>query len=327
MSEGGARRGCSRASSSQGGGSAPTQPWAGVATSTVTVAPCGGSASSARRTASAANAASTEGGSRIDNAAVVNARRTLPASVVAGRPSIPITDMVARQARPRSRSVSSVPPSFRSAASGSSARTASGNSWATASAIARWRSGMGQDSSGNNISPVTSSSRRERSSRSTRNDEGTPAPEFPLWMPSVSTLGAHLDHEVAPQRRGEPQAVVGVTSRIEAHHEVRSADARGRGVEMRTEIWAPALLAGLDEDRGPPVGHTERRQCLESEERREGRVPVVTGAAAIETVPLADRRGTGRGPRATRRAAAACRGGRRRARSSQRRRRHWPECR
>ena len=171
---------------SHGAVAGASQPSPGDSASNVTRAPYGGSASSVSFNRFAACAAPTVGGSRNESLAAVSGRSTLPPSVGDGSPAAPVIESAGRH----------VPAS--SAASGSSCMGrmpgTNGNSARrlasmpeTARACSMRSRGMSAWRSRSRISPVRSSSTRESSALSIRNEEGTMPLAAPECTPSVST--------------------------------------------------------------------------------------------------------------------------------------------
>ena len=71
---------------------------------------------------------------------------------------------------------------------------------------------------------------------------------------------------------------------------------RRERVEIRGQVVAAALLAGLDEPDAARVGDALRLQRGDRGERREHRVAVVGAAASVELAVLVAPASTGRGP-------------------------------
>ena len=139
------------------------------------------------------------------------------------------------------------------------------------------------------ISPVRSSSRRERSWRRIRKLDGhDPARARVDALPE--DLHRELAADQASERRRRPELVVVAAGRVEAHHEARRPDASLQRVHVGGEVGAPALLAGLDEDDAPGVRHPLGLERLHGGEGGERRVPVVGRAPPVEPVAAADRR-------------------------------------
>mmetsp|Transcript_18294 Transcript_18294/g.43009 ORF Transcript_18294/g.43009 Transcript_18294/m.43009 type:complete len:226 (+) Transcript_18294:211-888(+) len=176
------------ASDSQGAKVGGTQPAPRFSALKVTVAPYGGSASRTRFMVAAARMGSTVGGRRIDSLRAVSGRSTLPATGSGGRPAAPVTDKAGLQVRRRASSPTSglAPPVGRPPGT-------NGNRWyigapsslAADRICSSWSLGISAWSSGSLISPVVSSSMRDRSVRIMRNEEGTIPLASPEWTPSV----------------------------------------------------------------------------------------------------------------------------------------------
>ena len=96
----------------------------------------------------------------------------------------------------------------------------------------------------------------------------------------------HADNEVAPQRGGEPEAVVAEATRVEADDQAGAPDPFGQVGDVGRQVGAAALLAGLDEDHHAPSAAVGRHEPGDG--GKEG-IAVVGGAAPVEEVPLAYR--------------------------------------
>ena len=94
----------------------------------------------------------------------------------------------------------------------------------------------------------------------------------------------HADDEVAPQRGGEPQAVVAEATGVEADDQSGVPDPLAQVADVGRQVGAAALLTGLDEDRHAPSAALGRQEPGDG--GKEG-IAVVGGAAPIEEVPLA----------------------------------------
>ena len=164
------------------------------------------------------------------------------------------------------------------------------------------------------ISPVFSSSMRDRIWRAMRNVDGTTPLASPECTPSDEHAHVELAGQQPAQRRRDPQVVVVGAARVEADHEARRADALRERLDVGREVAAAALLAGLDQHDAAGCAGTRppappRSQVSDGERR----VAVVGAAAAVQAVALDHRLPRVRDPRASRTARAACRGGRRAA--------------
>ena len=91
------------------------------------------------------------------------------------------------------------------------------------------------------------SSRRSSRLRAMRNDDGTTPLASPECTPSVSTSTVSVPAGEAAQRRRRPQPLVVAAAGIEADDEIDRAHARREVLEIRGQIVAAALLAGLDQ--------------------------------------------------------------------------------
>ena len=107
-------------------------------------------------------------------------------------------------------------------------------------------------------------------------------------LAAVDALGQHVDpdrdHEVPPQRRGEPEAVIAEATRIEADDEARGAHAGTQVLEVGAQIGAAALLARLNEDEDAALPAGRRHQRGHGGERR---VAVVRRPPPEEEMTLA----------------------------------------
>ena len=210
------------------------QPWAAASMSMVTCAPS--SVRMAEISASVATCASTSGGRRSENLSVVEGRSTLPPSRGVGSPSAPVTSSAAPQVRAARRSTGSGASRCRPSTTG---RRAVGE-------LGRQRGEVGPvrvgDPRPQELGQEDAAVRLVLDLREDAAQDAERGRHHAAALPAVDALGQHVDldrgDEVAPQRRGQPQAVVAEPARIEADDEPGRADAllevlqvgrRGRG--------------------------------------------------------------------------------------------------
>ena len=120
--------------------------------------------------------------------------------------------------------------------------------------------------------------------------DGTTPLACPEWAPAVSTSTVS-----SPLTR--PRSDVASHSRSSSRQppsrqidELGLADAVGERLDVRRQVGAAALLAGLDEHDEAGVGDAGGLGALDGDEGGERGVPVVGAAAPVELVALDDRR-------------------------------------
>lgn len=182
----------STALDSQEASGGASQPVLDFSPSNVTVAPDGGSFTSACVSASMAALGSTRGGMRMDSFTVVKGRSTLPALLSAGMPSTPVTDRAGRHVRLSTSSAPSSDMGRVPGTQGNLVKTSSPSTLAAARACSSRASGIRVCRASTSTLPVDSSSTRDSTCRSTRKDDGTTPLASPECTPSVSTSTRRL---------------------------------------------------------------------------------------------------------------------------------------
>ena len=86
------------------------------------------------------------------------------------------------------------------------------------------------------------------------------------------------------QRRSHPQSVVGERSGVETDEELDVTEVLGKVVQVRLEVHAAALFAGLDEHDATGVRYPVEFHCFDGAERGEGGIAVVGDAARVEPI-------------------------------------------
>ena len=123
-----------------------------------------------------------------------------------------------------------------------------------------------------------------------RNVLGTTPLAAPEWTPSVEDVDRQRAAGQASQRRRDPQPVVVVAARVEAHDERRRPDLVGQGLQVGGEVGGAALLARFDEHQAAGVGAAGPLHGLDGGQRGERRVAVVGATAPVQAVALDHRR-------------------------------------
>ena len=112
--------------------------------------------------------------------------------------------------------------------------------------------------------------------------------------PGMDTFLEDVDRQraagQASQRRRDPEPVVVVAARVEAHDERRRPDPVGQGLQMGGEVGGAALLARFDEHQAAGVGATSPLDALDGGQRCERRVAVVGATAPVQAVAFHHRR-------------------------------------
>ena len=102
----------------------------------------------------------------------------------------------------------------------------------------------------------------------------------------MHALGQHLDGQRAgghaAQRRRDPQPLVVAGARVEPDDEIDAAQPRLQRVDVRRQVVAAALLAGLDQAHAARVRLAGGLQRRDRRQRREHRVAVVGAAATVQ---------------------------------------------
>ena len=109
----------------------------------------------------------------------------------------------------------------------------------------------------------------------------------------MHALGEHVDLEFpadqAAQRCCQPELLVIAASRVQRDAQARLPDAGRQMLDVVREIEAAAFFASLDDHHASRVSNRVRLQRADRAQTREHRVPVVSAAAAIQTLAVEHR--------------------------------------